>query len=76
MLNFTCATGESGDLFDAAPIPARPASTKPWPVPALTAARALCRRLRHNKALPEKQRLAHLICLNLLSMLRQDIRRA
>jgi hypothetical protein len=76
MSNFTCATGESGDLFDATPVPARHASTKPWPAPALTTARALCRRLRHNNALPEKQRLAHLICLNLLSMLKRDTRRA
>jgi hypothetical protein len=76
MLNFTCASGESGDLFGATFIPVRHAPTRSWPAPALTTARVLCRRLRHNQALPEKQRIAHLICLNLLAMLRQDSPRA
>lgn len=38
--------------------------------PELTAARVLCRQLRRQQTPREKQRIAHLICLNLLSMLR------
>lgn len=37
--------------------------------PELASARALCAELRRRKALPEKQRIVHLICLNLISML-------
>jgi hypothetical protein len=44
--------------------------------PELTRARVLCRQLRNKQARPDKQRIAHLICLNLLSMLRQDALRA
>jgi hypothetical protein len=36
----------------------------------------LCRQLRHKQARPDKKRIAHLICLNLLSMLRYDSQRA
>jgi hypothetical protein len=39
--------------------------------PELMAARALCRQLRREKARPEKQRIAHLICLNLVTMLKR-----
>jgi hypothetical protein len=44
--------------------------------PELTTARVLCRRLRHKPARPDKKRIAHLICLNLLSMLKHVARRA
>jgi hypothetical protein len=40
----------------------------------LRAARALCTQLRRNPAAPEKQRITHLICLNLISMLRHPPR--
>ena len=66
------AAGESGDLFGEMPIPRRDAVTKRSFAPALTTARLLCRQLRHKRARPDKQRIAHLICLNLLSMLRQN----
>jgi hypothetical protein len=36
----------------------------------------LCRQLRQKQARREKMRIAHLICLNLLSMLRHDAQRA
>jgi len=72
MPNFTYAAGESGDLFGATSIPGRDRSTKFKFAPELTAARVLCRQLRRKPARPDKQRIAHLICLNLLSMLRQD----
>lgn len=38
--------------------------------PEWVAARVLCRQLRRKQAPREKQRIAHLICLNLLSLLR------
>jgi hypothetical protein len=63
---------ESGDLFGEAPIPRREAATKRNFTPALTTARVLCRQLRHKRARPDKQRIAHLICLNLLSMLKHS----
>jgi hypothetical protein len=72
MANFTYAAGESGDLFGAAPKPGRERSIKSGAVPELTNARVLCRQLRRKAARPEKQRIAHLICLNLLSMLRHE----
>jgi hypothetical protein len=76
MANCIGVTGESGDLFGEMPIPRRDAVTKRSFAPALKTARVLCRQLRHNRARPDKQRIAHLICLNLLSMLRQSSQRA
>ena len=76
MVNFICATGESGDLFGETPIPGRDPVIKRRSGPALTMARVLCRQLRHKQARPDKKRIAHLICLNLLSMLRYDSQRA
>lgn len=75
MANCIGAAGESGDLFGEVPIPRRDAATKRSFAPALKTARVLCRELRHKRARPEKQRIAHLICLNLLSMLRQRSQR-
>ena len=76
MANCIGATGESGDLFGEMPIPRRDTATKPSFAPALTTARVLCRQLRHKRARPDKQRIAHLICLNLLSMLTHTSQRA
>ena len=76
MVNFICATGESGDLFGETPFPGRDPVSKRRFAPALTMARVLCRQLRHKQARPDKKRIAHLICLNLLSMLRHDAQRA
>ena len=76
MASFIGATGESGDLFGESPILRRDAVTRRSFEPALKTARVLCRQLRHNRARPEKQRIAHLICLNLLSMLRNSTQRA
>jgi hypothetical protein len=73
MANFTYATGESGDLFGAAPIPGRHSLIKSRLAPELTTARVLCRQLRRKPARPDKKRIAHLICLSLLSMLRHDL---
>jgi len=76
MANFIGATGESGDFFGETPVPGRDPVIERSLAPALKTARVLCRRLRHNQARPDKQRIAHLICLNLLSMLKHDSQRA
>lgn len=76
MANCIGATGESGDLFGEMPIRRRDAVTKRSFAPAIKTAHVLCRQLRHKQARPEKQRIAHLICLNLLSMLRHNSQRA
>ena len=76
MANCIGVTGESGDLFGEVPIPRQDAASKRNFAPAIKTARVLCRQLRHKQPRPEKQRIAHLICLNLLSMLRQSSRRA
>ena len=75
MGNLLYAAGESGDLFGETPILGRNPLTNPKPAPELTTARALCRKLRHKQTLADKKRIAHLICLNLLSMLRHDSQR-
>jgi hypothetical protein len=69
-------TGVSGDLFGERPIPRREAAATRSFVPALKTAQVLCRQLRRRQPRPEKQRIAHLICLNLLSMLTRNSRRA
>ncbi len=69
-------TGVSGDLFGERPIPRREAAATRSFVPALKTAQVLCRQLRRKQPRPEKQRIAHLICLNLLSMLRNSSQRA
>ena len=75
MANCIGANEQSGDLFGETPIFRRDAAAKRSFAPALTTARVLCRQLRHKRARPEKQRIAHLICLNLLSMLRHGSQR-
>ena len=72
MANCIGVTGESGDLFGEMPIPRRDVVTERSFDPALKTARVLCRQLRHKQPRPEKQRIAHLICLNLLSMLKHN----
>ena len=72
MANCIGVTGESGDLFGELPIPRRDVATKRSFAPALTTARVLCRQLRRRQPRPEKQKIAHLICLNLLTMLKHN----
>lgn len=76
MANCMGAAGESGDLFGEMPILRRDAVAKRSFAPALTTARVLCRQLRNKRARPDKQRIAHLICLNLMSMLTHTSQRA
>ena len=75
MPNCIGVTGESGDLFGEVPIPRRDEARKRSFAPALKTARVLCRQLRRRQPRPEKQKIAHLICLNLLSMLRHNSQR-
>lgn len=70
MENVIATTGESGDLFGTMPFHRGGPTFRRKLPPELTAARVLCRQLRRKQAPREKQRIAHLICLNLLSMLR------
>jgi len=70
------AHGKSGDLFGETPVPRREETTQRSFVPELKTARVLCRQMRHKQPKPEKKRIAHLICLSLLSMLRQRSQRA
>lgn len=76
MANITGAGGSSGDLFGDTPVPVRNQAILPRFSTGLTRARVLCRRLRRERARADKMRVAHLICLNLLSMLRRAQQRA
>jgi hypothetical protein len=72
MVNVTSTLGESGDLFGKRSF-ARSAPMARRRLPAeLMAARVLCRQLRRKQAPHEKKRIAHLICLNLLSLLKRE----
>lgn len=75
MTNITGAGGDCGDLFGDAPVPRRDRPERDQKrtsgsASELMRARVLCRRLRRERARAGKKRIAHLICLNLLSMLR------
>ena len=72
MVNFIGADGESGDLFGGPPVAARDPQIQRKSALELTRARVLCRQLRHKQARPDKKRIAHLICLNLLTMLKHN----
>ncbi len=61
--------GETGSLFDAVRR-ARPAK-RGKSAPELVAARVLCQQLKRKRISADKKRLVHLICLNLLSILRR-----
>lgn len=71
MENFISSAEISGDLFENLPHRRRVPVFKVEPPPELITARVLCRQLRRKLAPRDKQRIAHLICLNLLSMLRR-----
>lgn len=70
MDNLLGTTGTTGDLFGKMAYPRRDPAIKAKIPPELTTARVLCRQLRRQQAPRDKKRIAHLICLNLLSMLR------
>lgn len=68
-------TPVSSDLFDSSRCAQRkPLLSRRQPLE-LKVADALCRQLRRKPARWEKQRIAHLICLNLVSMLKHQTKR-
>ena len=69
-------TIESGDLFAGEPVLKRSPTARRRLAPELTAARVLCNQLRRKRALPEKRRIVHLICLNLLAVLNRPSQQA
>ncbi len=70
MVNVTNASGESGDLFGKRPVLRHDRAPIRRVPPELKAARVLCRQLRNKQNPQEKKRIAHLICLNLLALLK------
>ena len=70
------ASVESGDLFAGKPVVKRSPVARHRLAPELTAARVLCHQLRRKRALPEKKRIVHLICLNLLAVLNRPSQQA
>ena len=67
---------ESGDLFAGKTVLKRSPAARRRLAPELTAARVLCNQLRRKRALPEKKRIVHLICLNLLAVLNRPSQQA
>jgi len=61
---------DTEDLFGPKPILRSEIAVPDLPPPELAAARSLCRQLRRTAVVKDKQRIAHLICLNLMQMLR------
>ena len=69
-------TEKSRDLFGDAPVRlARNPIVLAQDPPELKAAKALSAQMRRQSTRREKKEVAHMICLNLISMLRQGARR-
>lgn len=70
------STDGSRDLFGESPVrlPRNPIVIPKEP-PELRAAKALSAQLRHKRSRHDKQQVAHMICMNLISMLKQGARR-
>ena len=64
------AEASTGSLFTGRPASAHPAKKAPN-APELAAARVLCRQLARKRVSAEKKRIVHLICLNLLTVLKR-----
>lgn len=69
------ASGQSQDLFSSRTAPAV-RSRKRRPAPELAAARVLCNQLKRKRISAEKKRIIHLICLNLVAILRRRSQQA
>lgn len=63
-------TPVSQDLFSARPAPAA-RTRKLRTAPELTAARVLCNQLKRKRVSAERKRIIHLICLNLVTILKR-----
>ena len=68
---FMGSAGESDSLFTGNAVFSRSAAARRRLAPELTAARVLCNQLRRKRASAEKKRIVHLICLNLLAVLKR-----
>jgi hypothetical protein len=64
------ASGQSRDLFTVRPAPAAK-TRKMRAAPELAAARVLCNQLKRKRISAEKKRIIHLICLNLVTILKR-----
>ena len=70
MKTFDSARAASRSLFTDAPVHGF-AGRKARGAPELAAARVLCRQLARKRVSAEKKRIVHLICLNLLTILKR-----
>jgi len=68
-------SGQSPDLFSSRPAPAARAR-KIRTAPELTAARVLCNQLKRKRVSADKKRIIHLICLNLVAILKRRSQQA
>ena len=62
--------GDSGSLFSESSFRRSPGLRRRL-APELAAARVLCNQLRRKRVSAEKKRIVHLICLNLLAVLKR-----
>jgi hypothetical protein len=69
------ASAQPQDLFSHRPAPAAKAR-KTRAVPELAAARVLSRQLSRKRVSAEKKRIIHLICLNLVALLKRNSQQA
>ena len=68
------AHGQPRDLFSARPATANRLANRPTrakPAAELTAARVLCHQLKRKRVSADKKRIIHLICLNLVAVLKR-----
>ena len=66
----------SGNLFAEKRIPRRSPVFRRRHAPELEAARVLCHQLRNKRVRADKARLVHLICMNLVAILKHRSRQA
>jgi len=69
------ASGQSQDLFSSRPA-ASSRSRKMRTAPEITAARVLCNQLKRKRVSADKKRIIHLICLNLVAILKRKSQQA
>lgn len=65
-----CTTATASDLFGSSPSAREKPSVPRRQPQELKVAHTLCRQMRRKPTRWEKQRIAHLICLNLVAMLK------
>ena len=67
------SAGETGSLFAGRTAFGRSPAMRRRLAPELALTRVLCNRLKRKRASAEKKRIAHLICLNLLAVLKRRL---